>query len=101
MDKILTRMFLLLLLMVDWYTDPYQGTSPLSRPMASQEAYCHSLDYREAMDRESSPDFSDFSAPHACIETLTLPEAKPISGEPHSSLTSGVPLRYLFMVLLQ
>jgi hypothetical protein len=37
------RLLLLLLLAVDWATDPYQGTSPLSQPLASTEVHCHSL----------------------------------------------------------
>src|SRR4051812_9693500 len=37
------RIFLLLLLAVDWVGDPYHGASPLSAPLSSQEAVCDSL----------------------------------------------------------
>jgi hypothetical protein len=43
---VLKRFFLLLLLACDWAGDPYFGQCPLSRPLASQEAYCHSAIYR-------------------------------------------------------
>ena len=43
---VLKRFFLLALLACDWAGDPYFGRSPLSRPMASQEAYCHSTFHR-------------------------------------------------------
>jgi hypothetical protein len=42
---LLSRFFLLALLACDWASDPYFGRSPLSRPLHSQVAYCHSTLY--------------------------------------------------------
>jgi hypothetical protein len=42
-------LLLLLLLAVDWAADPCQGTSPLSRPLASTICYCHSTRYRDSL----------------------------------------------------
>jgi hypothetical protein len=49
MFLLLSRLFLLLLLAVDWADDPYFGHSPLSRPLSSQDAFCHSLAHRVAV----------------------------------------------------
>jgi hypothetical protein len=43
MPSILGRVFLLLLLVTDWAGDPFFGQLPSSRPLASSEVYCHSL----------------------------------------------------------
>jgi hypothetical protein len=40
----LSRFCLVLLLGCDYVWDPFEGTNPSSRPLASTEAYCHSLD---------------------------------------------------------
>jgi hypothetical protein len=50
----LSRLFLLLLLAGDWAGDPYFGRSPLSRPMSSQDAFCHSLTFRDDICRAIS-----------------------------------------------
>jgi hypothetical protein len=52
MFPILPRLFLLLLLGCDWAADPYQGESPLSPSLGSQEAFCHSLVYRQTLHRQ-------------------------------------------------
>jgi hypothetical protein len=49
MFLVLGRLFLLLLLVADWAGDPYFGRSPLSRPFASQDAFCHSMVHRVAV----------------------------------------------------
>jgi hypothetical protein len=51
---LLSRFFLLLLLFVDWADDPYFGQSPLSRPLASQDAFCHSLVHRATLLKAST-----------------------------------------------
>jgi hypothetical protein len=57
-----SRLFLLLLLIADWAGDPYFGHSPLSRPMASQEAFCQSLVYRTELCRATVPSPTEPSA---------------------------------------
>jgi hypothetical protein len=49
MVLVLSRLFLLLLLVADWAGDPYFGHSPLSRPFSSQDAFCHSMVHRVAV----------------------------------------------------
>ena len=46
MLRIVRPLLLLLLLAVDYAGDPNQGLSPLSRPLASTENYCFSMQYR-------------------------------------------------------
>jgi hypothetical protein len=46
------RLFLFALLLVDWASDPCQGTCPLSAVWASTEAYSVSADYREEIRKE-------------------------------------------------
>jgi hypothetical protein len=48
MHAVFGRLLLLLLLACDWAVDPYQGTSPLSAPLASTESFCHSLAHQQA-----------------------------------------------------
>lgn len=43
MCLLLTRSFLLLLLVCDWAGDPYHGQSPLSQPRSSQIYCCPSI----------------------------------------------------------
>jgi hypothetical protein len=43
MSLVISRLFLFLLLVADYVGDPYFGHSPLSRPYASQDAFCHSV----------------------------------------------------------
>jgi hypothetical protein len=54
------RLLLLLLLACDWAVDPYQGTSPLSRPLASTESFCHSLVHREHARQASALELQHF-----------------------------------------
>jgi hypothetical protein len=49
------RLFLCLLLVADYAGDPYFGQSPLSRPLASQEAFCHSLIQRVVLLKATTP----------------------------------------------
>jgi hypothetical protein len=55
MPLLITRLFLFVLLVGDWAGDPYFGQSPLSRPMSSQQAYCHSLVHQQQLSRACSP----------------------------------------------
>jgi hypothetical protein len=59
MVLVLSRLFLLLLVFADWAGDPYFGHSPLSRPFASQDAYCHSLPIRTTLFRAITPSGRD------------------------------------------
>jgi hypothetical protein len=43
------RLFLLFLLGCDWAGDPYDGQSPLSQPLGSQEVYCYSIEHAETI----------------------------------------------------
>jgi hypothetical protein len=43
MMPLIGRLFLFLLLVADYVGDPHFGQSPLSRPYASQDAFCHSV----------------------------------------------------------
>jgi hypothetical protein len=46
---VLGRIFLLFLLGCDWAGDPYDGQSPLSQPLGSQEVYCYSIEHGETI----------------------------------------------------
>jgi hypothetical protein len=43
MTQRLGHLLLFLLLVGDWAGDPHFGHSPFSRPMSSQEVYCHTF----------------------------------------------------------
>jgi hypothetical protein len=49
MSPIIRFLFVCLLLSLDWAGDPYNGQSPLSRPMSSQIAYCHAIHHRAVL----------------------------------------------------
>jgi hypothetical protein len=61
------RLFLLLLLIADYVGDPYFGQSPLSRPYASQDAFCHSVVHRVAILRATTFSCRDVPMLHGTI----------------------------------
>jgi len=54
MRPVLLRLFLLLLLAIDWAADPYYGASPSSQPLASTEVVCRTLTISESVAEWSS-----------------------------------------------
>jgi hypothetical protein len=101
MYPILPRLFLLLLLGVDWAADPSQvapALEPLAAPLASTECFCHSTVYRDALLDECAsapvlalavPDFCDITPAQA--PAPRLPEWQPPA--------PGAGLVYVFMSL--
>ena len=51
----LSRLFLLLLVAIDWATDPSQGTSPLSQPWGNTETVCCPVNQGEELVRLCVP----------------------------------------------
>ena len=94
MHPIVLRVFLLLLLAVDWVTDPWQGASPSSQPLSSTEVVCRSLTIAsEGGDYSPSPwlyhpepagDFYPAVTPHLVRPARVF-------------ILSGADLAYLFM----
>jgi hypothetical protein len=92
------RLTLFALLVVDWASDPYQGTCPYSAVWASTEAYPVSLDYREQYRKElvagaapaALPDLAAVRGPDGW---LLLSRATPPPGR-------AVDLLYRYMALL-
>jgi hypothetical protein len=72
--------FLLALLVCDWAGDPYQGRSPLSRPLASQEAFCHSLAYRGETLRSTAADVLDCPAAPRDVALAPAPPEITLAG---------------------
>src|SRR5262245_62041949 len=64
------RFFLFLLLVADWAGDPYCGNSPLSRPYASQDAFCHSVAHRTILQKVITLDFTDIPLLQAASSLL-------------------------------
>jgi hypothetical protein len=72
MSIVISRFFLFLLLVADWAGDPYCGHSPLSRPLASQDAFCLSVANRVNLERAITLSRDDIPIPRASISTLAL-----------------------------
>jgi hypothetical protein len=72
MYLLVSRCFLFLLLVADWAGDPYCGRSPLSRPLASQDAFCHSVANRAMIGRAITQSQKDAPILQASIGTLVL-----------------------------
>jgi hypothetical protein len=90
------RLLLLLLLACDWAVDPYQGTSSLSRPLASTDSYCHSLAHREAALQSCLPALQ--GGPGTLppnLDTPPPPRGRPAQ-EPTAPLT---PLRLVYVLM--
>jgi hypothetical protein len=82
MYLLVSRLFLLFLLYADWAGDPYFGHSPLSRPLASQEAFCHSVANRTIIARTITLSQEDLPILQASIGTLAVD---------HSALHGALP----------
>lgn len=72
MYLLVSRFFLFLLLVADWAGDPYCGRSPLSRPLASQDAFCHSVASRATIVRAITQGQDDAPVLQASIGTLVF-----------------------------
>jgi hypothetical protein len=70
MMVVVSRLFLFLLLVADWAGDPYFGHSPLSRPLASQDAVCPA--YRADLAKAITLIQSRLPIPQASSCTLAL-----------------------------
>jgi hypothetical protein len=75
MFLLLSRFALFLLLVADWAGDPYFGHSPLSRPYASRDAFCHSLVQRATLLKATTAACNEFPILHAQTDTLPSPRA--------------------------
>jgi hypothetical protein len=89
------RLLLLLLLAVDWATDPFQGTSSLSQPLASTEVHCHSLQRHAEVIKVCA------EAPWLCIpgSSTLVPACHPLPSRPRPLDATGPcqSLVYVFM----
>jgi hypothetical protein len=74
-------LFLTLLLWVDWELDTSFGTSPLSRPLSSTEAVCHSLSFKHDLAVK--------------IQSLIMPTATCLSGSFSSPAQQPIPAALL------
>jgi hypothetical protein len=72
MTQRLGRLLLFLLLVADWAGDPHFGHSPFSRPMSSQEVYCHSLPCAQAACPSTLP---SRDAGHAAPASIDRPSS--------------------------
>jgi hypothetical protein len=93
------RLILFALLVVDWASDPYQGTCPFSVVWASTEAYSVSSDYREDIRKELVAG----AAPAPLPDLAAAPSAE--GGPPRSPATArrhrhAAAFLYLYMTLL-
>ena len=61
MAPIAARLFLFLLLSIDYATDTFHGQSPLSQPLGSTENFCHSIKHRDALLKACTPAERSFS----------------------------------------
>jgi hypothetical protein len=95
------RLFLLLLLGVDWATDPYHGTSPLSEPMFSQEAVPLSPSYREDIRSASTPAPQPPFLTHDPARTPQLPARVFLLPEEPPARPPGADLVYVLRALLR
>jgi hypothetical protein len=88
---------LLLLLCVDWYFDTSFGTSPLTRPMYSTETFCHSMVYKQDVQRKiDGPELIDAAAA-AIGPSQCCPAPVRALQESASSIVSSTDLVYVFM----
>jgi hypothetical protein len=89
------RLLLLLLLGVDWATDPYHGTSSQSQPLASTEVHCHSLQRQAEITKvcAAAPWLCPFGQPAVVPFFIPCP---PPPG-PVDPPSPGNPRLYLFM----
>jgi hypothetical protein len=96
MHPVVSRIFLLALLTLDWAGDPYHGTSSRSHPLSSTETFCHSLVHSAALTRES------LSSPSGC-PCLFKSLVQFVFPAPSAFLNGGPPLggstelAYVFM----
>jgi hypothetical protein len=90
------RLILFALLVVDWASDPYQGSCPSSSAWASTEAYSVSADYWEEIRKELAsgavpPDTAAAPAPKYSPLLSAAPAPRP---------DRAAELLYLYMTLL-
>jgi hypothetical protein len=98
MHAVIGRLLLLLLLACDWAADPHQGTSPLSRPLASTECICHSLAHREAVRQGCLPALQGGpGGPPAHVSTPWPRPAPRVQEPPDTAPAAG--FVYVFMSL--
>jgi hypothetical protein len=95
---ILSRICLLVLLGFDYVCDPWDGTNPFSQPLASTEAYCHSLKASAticsiAVEQHKLPEFGTFAEDVVFPSLLSALVAWTISA------TDTADLLYVFMSL--
>src|SRR5207237_3203609 len=90
--------FLLFLLVCDWVGDPYQGKSPLSRSLGSQEVACPSLATRATLRRAAARAHKCPAAPRAPARRADRSAGPPPAGTESAHVARPSSL-YLFMSL--
>jgi len=73
---VVRRLFLFLLLVADYAGDPYFGQSPLSRPLSSQDCFCHSMTQRALLQRAATLNDGDLSILAPAGTVLAVFDAK-------------------------
>ena len=100
MKPILVRLLLLLLLGVDWATDPWHGTLPQSQILGSTEVVCHSLEDSAELARGCASDPSHCMLESGARELVGCPAVSVHSPKESVFFRSGIAITYLFMSIL-
>jgi hypothetical protein len=102
MHDIVGRLFLLLLLAVDWAADPSvlaPAVKALAAPMASTECFCHSWSNRQDIRNESAPASQPTFSTDDMTGAACCPQLPCLWAEPVPAAHPPTHLVYVFMAI--